>query len=84
MKHDIKALEQKVAEALANSDYQGHPLYDVLHELWDYNQGQWARMEHMIRLSDSYQDMIIQREKTLGERFDKHLRAPRKTLLLVV
>ncbi|SBS35699.1 putative diguanylate cyclase YdaM [Marinomonas aquimarina] len=74
MKPDIKALEQKVIDVLANEAYQGHPLHDVLNELWDYNQSQWARMEHMIRLSDSYQDMIIQREKTLGERFDKHLR----------
>lgn len=74
MKSDIKALEQRVSNALADSTHQEHPLYDVLNELWEYNQEQWARMEHMIRLSDSYQDMIIQREKTLGERFDKHLR----------
>lgn len=74
MKSDIKALEKKVTDALAENAHQGHPLYEVLQELWDYNQSQWIRMEHMIHLSDSYQDMIIQREKTLGERFDKHLR----------
>ncbi|CUB06347.1 diguanylate cyclase [Marinomonas fungiae] len=74
MKPDIKALEQKVTAVLANTEYQDHPLYEVLNDLWQYNQGQWSRMEHMIRLSDSYQDMILQREKTLGERFDKHLR----------
>lgn len=74
MKSDIKALEQKVTEALADRAHQDHPLYQVLSELWEFNQSQWTRMEHMIRLSDSYQDMIIQREKSLGERFDKHLR----------
>ena len=74
MKSDIKALEQRVVSALADNQNLEHPLYDVLDELWQYNQNQWSRIEQMIRVSDSYQDMILQREKTLGERFDKHLR----------
>ena len=74
MKSDIKALEQRVLSALSDNQNLEHPLYDVLNELWQYNQSQWVRIEQMIRVSDSYQDMIIQREKTLGERFDKHLR----------
>lgn len=74
MKHNIKVLEQRINEALENEAYKDHPLREVLEELWQYNQGQWARIEHLIHVSDSYQDMIIQREKTLGERFDKHLR----------
>lgn len=74
MKKNIKELEQRVEQALAASEYQNHPLRDVLAELWEYNQDHWSRIEQMIRLSDSYQDMILHREKTLGERFDKHLR----------
>lgn len=74
MKPNIKELEQRVVAALADDQYQDHPLYDVLSQLWQYNQSQWSRVEHMIKVSDSYQDMILQREKTLGERFDKHLR----------
>lgn len=74
MKHNIKALEQRVVAALEDETNQGHPLHEVLEALWQYNQDQWSRMEHLIRVSDSYQDMMIQREKTLSERFDKHLR----------
>lgn len=74
MKKDIKALEERVTELLQVPEYQGHPLRDVLEELWGYNQDHWSRVEQLIRVSDSYQDMILQREKTLGERFDKHLR----------
>ncbi|MCO4785396.1 diguanylate cyclase [Marinomonas atlantica] len=74
MKHNIKELEQRVLAALADEAHQEHPLHDVLEALWEYNQDQWSRMEHLIRVSDSYQDMMIQKKKTLSERFDKHLR----------
>lgn len=74
MKSDIKALEERVISALEQEQHQDHPLYQVLQDLWQYNQDQWSRVEQVIRVSDAYQDMILQREKTLGERFDKHLR----------
>lgn len=74
MKSDIKVLEQRVSAALDAPEYQGHPLREVLEELWQYNREQWSRVEQVMRVSDAYQDMMLQREKTLGERFDKHLR----------
>lgn len=74
MKKNIKAIEQRVEQALSAEEYQDHPLREVLLELWEYNQEHWSRVEQLIRVSDSYQDMILQREKTLGERFDKHIR----------
>lgn len=74
MKANIKGLEERVTGALQAPEFADHPLRDVLAELWDYNQEQWSRVEQMVRMSDAYQDMMLKREKTLGERFDKHIR----------
>ncbi len=74
MKSNIKDLEKRVTDALGAVEYSDHPLHQILADLWDYNQDQWNRVEQMVRVSDAYQDMMLKREKTLGERFDKHIR----------
>lgn len=74
MKVDVKALEQRVQAALENSSNQENPLYEVLNDLWQYNQSQWQRAEQVIKMSDAYQDMMLRRERSLAARFDKHLR----------
>lgn len=74
MKTDFTELEAKVQAILDTPEYQDHPASKALSQLWDINQDQWERMERLTRLSDSYQDMMIHREKSLSERFDKHLR----------
>ncbi|TYL46782.1 diguanylate cyclase domain-containing protein [Marinomonas sp. IMCC 4694] len=74
MKTDVTELEQTIEHILATTEYQAHPAYQALSQLWEVTQFQWERMDRLTRLSDSYQDMMIQREKSLSERFDKHLR----------
>lgn len=74
MKPNIKDLESRVLSVLEDTEHNDNPVRDVLAELWQYNQEQWQRVEQMVRVSDAYQDMMMKREKTLGERFDKHIR----------
>lgn len=74
MKIDFSALEEDVASILENPEYDDHPAREALGRLWEMNLSQWNRVERITRLSDSYQDMMMQREKSLSARFDKHLR----------
>lgn len=74
MKIDFSALEEDVVSILDNPEYENHPAREVLGRLWEMNLNQWNRVERITRLSDSYQDMMMRREKSLSARFDKHLR----------
>ncbi|NLQ17468.1 GGDEF domain-containing protein [Marinomonas sp. M1K-6] len=74
MTTDFTELEKTIQDILAKPEYQDHPASVALSKLWAVNQDQWNRMDRLTRLSDSYQDMMLQREKSLSERFDKHLR----------
>lgn len=74
MKIDFPSLEEEIQDILNAPEYRGHPAREALERLWDVNQEQWNRVERMTHLSDAYQDMMIQRERSLSERFDKHLR----------
>lgn len=74
MKTDFTELEKTIHDILAMPEYRDHPASKALKQLWEINQDQWDRMDRLTRLSDSYQDMMIQRERSLSERFDKHLR----------
>lgn len=74
MKIDFKKLEKTIPSLLQDPAYQGHPLHSALSELWQLNQEQWQRVERITQLSDSFQGMMIEREKSLGERFDKQIR----------
>ncbi|WP_417526433.1 diguanylate cyclase [Marinomonas shanghaiensis] len=74
MKTDFTELEKTIHDILAVPEYRDHPASKALKQLWEINQDQWDRMDRLTRLSDSYQDMMIQRERSLSERFDKHLR----------
>lgn len=74
MKTDFTELEKTIQGILAVPEYRDHPASKALKQLWEINQDQWHRMDRLTRLSDSYQDMMMQRERSLSERFDKHLR----------
>jgi len=74
MKVDFKKLEQSIPSLLENPEYQDHPLHPALSALWQLNQEQWQRVERITQLSDSYQGMMLEREKSLGARFDKQIR----------
>jgi diguanylate cyclase (GGDEF)-like protein len=74
MKIDFSALEEEVQRILDTPEYDDHPARDALGRLWEMNLNQWNRVERITRLSDSYQDMMMKREKSLSARFDKHLR----------
>ncbi|PPC78293.1 GGDEF domain-containing protein [Pokkaliibacter plantistimulans] len=74
MKVDPGALEKRIQMLLDDKQYQGHPLREALAQLWRLNEEQWARVERITQLSDSYQAMMMRREHSLSARFDKQLR----------
>lgn len=74
MNKEISALEDEILSILANADYQDHPAYQALEKLWGITQQQCDRMEKITHISDCYQEMMMERERSLTERFDKHLR----------
>ena len=74
MKTDFAELEKSIQDILAAPEYQDHPASKALSQLWEVNQEQWSRMDRLTRLSDSYQDIMLQQGKSLSERFDKHVR----------
>lgn len=73
MKVDLKKLEKTIPALLEKPEYQDHPLYQALSELWSLNQEQWHRVERMTQVSNSFKSMMTQRERSLGERFDKQI-----------
>lgn len=74
MNIDFKTLEKSIPDLLEKPEYQDHPLHHALSALWQLNQEQWHRVERITQLSDSYQGMMLEREKSLGVRFEKQIR----------
>ncbi len=74
MKTDSYELETRIESLLKDDQYLDHPLREALSELWELNHQQWQRVEKITQLSDSYQSMMMRRERSLSERFNKQLR----------
>lgn len=74
MKVDANELENRINALLSDTQYNDHPLRSALHDLWTLNQDQCERVEKITQLSDSYQNMMLRREKSLSDRFNKQLK----------
>lgn len=74
MTRDKPDLDTHVEGLLADAEYQGHPLKDALARLWQVHLEERYRLERVTHLSDAYQQLAREREKNLGERFNKQLR----------
>lgn len=67
-------LEKRVQALLADPANQEHPLGIALQELWEHMGNHVQRLERITTLSDSYQWMAREREKSLCDRFESQVR----------
>lgn len=67
-------LEERVQVLLADPANQAHPLGAALQELWEHMGEHVQRLERVTTLSDSYQWMAREREKSLCDRLENQLR----------
>lgn len=67
-------LEERVQVLLADPANLAHPLGAALQELWEHMGEHVQRLERVTALSDSYQWMAREREKSLCDRLENQLR----------
>lgn len=71
---DRIALEERIANLLAEPEPVSNPLHAPLRELWEAHHELMRRIDRISRISDAYQSIAKQREMSLVERLDKQLR----------
>jgi diguanylate cyclase (GGDEF)-like protein len=71
-------LEPKIAELLADAQYEGHPLREALAALLDRHQEQLTQIERITSISDGYQVVLRERNQSLTERYRKQIRQLQK------
>ncbi|MDK2126073.1 biofilm regulation diguanylate cyclase SiaD [Parachitinimonas caeni] len=67
-------LEQRVEALLEDPAYTGHPLKQILAELFTEYREQLRQMERITRISDHYQSMARDSNLSLAERYQKQMR----------
>jgi diguanylate cyclase (GGDEF)-like protein len=68
------SLEKRICELLEREEYSGHALHDALAELFaDYREHR-AQLERLASISDGYQSIMRDRNRSLLERYDKQVR----------
>lgn len=68
------SIEQRVSSLLVAPEQQHNPLYEPLAELWQKHRELISRLDRITRISDGYQSLARDKEMTLTESMDKHLR----------
>ncbi|MEX0589113.1 MAG: biofilm regulation diguanylate cyclase SiaD [Cyanobium sp.] len=68
------ALDERIAELLADDQFVGHPLRDALAEMVDRMTQQVSRLERITQISDRYQSGAQERVRTLSRRYDRQIR----------
>jgi diguanylate cyclase (GGDEF)-like protein len=74
------ALEQRVAELLADERYRGHPLRDVLEAVVERMGQQLLRLERITQISDRYQSDVQERVQHIAQRYDLQIRKLEKAI----
>ncbi|GAA5236069.1 GGDEF domain-containing protein [Verticiella sediminum] len=74
MKQRRNALEARVEQLLADPEQAASPLGQTLEQVWDLLQDYLHRLERVTSLSDSYQSLVLERERGLHDRLDRQLR----------
>lgn len=73
-------LEERVAEPLADEQYVGHPLRDVLEQVMDRMGQQLNRLERITQISDRYQAGAQERVRHISRRYDRQIRKLEKAI----
>lgn len=72
--HADEVLIARIEGLLAQAEHRDNPLREPLAQLFEYSQGQRARLERLVRISDGYQTLVRNNSLTLAERYDRQLR----------
>jgi len=73
-------LEDRVAAALADPAYNGHPLRDILEEVMERMSTHVARLERITLISDRYQSGVQERFRHLSRRYDRQINRLEKAI----
>lgn len=73
-------LEERVAELLADEQYAGHPLRDLLEQVMDRMGQQLNRLERITQISDRYQAGAQERVRHISRRYDRQIRKLEKAI----
>ncbi|MFM8330693.1 MAG: biofilm regulation diguanylate cyclase SiaD [Candidatus Methylumidiphilus sp.] len=68
------SLENDIEALLADGQYRGHPLREVLEKLWGNTREQLLRLERITQISDDFQTMAHQKTQSILERHNRQLR----------
>jgi diguanylate cyclase len=66
--------DQRIAELLADPQYEGHPLQQALAELFSRYSDQVTQLERLTSISDGYQSVLHARNQSLSTRYRKQMR----------
>lgn len=72
--HADELLIARIEGLLAQAEHRDNPLREPLAQLFEYSQGQRARLERLVRISDGYQTLARSNSLTLAEQYDRQLR----------
>lgn len=67
-------LEERISQLLAAAEHQQNPLHAPLAELWQEHRDLINRLDRITHISDGYQSLARQKELTLTEQMNRHLR----------
>lgn len=73
-------LDDRIAALLADDQYQGHPLREVLLEMMQRMGQQLLRLERITQLSDDYQSGVHERVIDLSRRYDRQIKKLEKAI----
>ena len=73
-------LEDRVAAALADPAYDGHPLRDILEQVMERMSTHVARLERITLISDRYQSGVQERFRHLSRRYDRQINRLEKAI----
>lgn len=71
---ELLALQARIQPLLDDPEHAGHPLREVLGEVWQLLEEHVERLERLTHLSDSFQAMARDRERGMGQRYERQLR----------
>jgi len=73
-------LERRAVEALANPEFQGHPLREILEQVLDHMSSHVSRLERITQISDRYQSGVQERFRNLSRRYDRQINRLEKAI----
>ena len=73
-------LEEKVMAALANPDFEDHPLRSILEDVLERMSLHVTRLERITLISDRYQSGVHERFRNLSRRYDRQINRLEKAI----